>query len=75
MAQSLSNVQLELLKLFTTDVPEEDLRVIKQLLIRYKAERLMNMADEAWEAQQWDDQKIEALVKGHFRTAYKQPGL
>jgi hypothetical protein len=74
MADSLSNVQLELLKLFSTDVPEEDLAAIKQILLRYKAERLMNLADQAWEQPQWNDQKIEELIRTHFRTPYRRAG-
>ena len=70
----LSNVQLELLKLFASDVPEEDLKTIKRILLQFKAERLMDMADQVWEEQAWDDQKIEEILQSHLRTPYQHPG-
>ena len=70
----LSNVQLELLKLFASDVPEEDLKTIKRILLQFKAERLMDMADQVWEEQAWDDQKIEEILQSHLRTPYQHQG-
>ncbi len=63
----LSNVQLELLKLFSSDVPDEDLEVIRQILVRYKAERLMDDADEMWAQKQWDENHIHNLLSTHLR--------
>lgn len=42
----LTNLQLELVKLFAQEVPEEDLRNIKQLIANYFAEKAMDMADQ-----------------------------
>ncbi|MEM7655296.1 MAG: hypothetical protein AAF399_04140 [Bacteroidota bacterium] len=67
----LSNVQLELLKLFALDVPEEDLLNIKQILLKYQAERLMDMADQAWEDQRWSDAKVHDFLATHMRTPYR----
>ena len=35
----LSNMQLELLKLFSRDLSEEDLKAIKRLIVHYLAEK------------------------------------
>lgn len=66
----LSNVQLELLKLFASNVPEEDLEVIRQILIRYKAERIMDQADAEWERLNWTNERITELLSTHMRTPY-----
>ncbi|MBK7871371.1 MAG: hypothetical protein IPJ74_12205 [Saprospiraceae bacterium] len=42
----LSNLQLELLKLFAQNVAEEDLIAIRQLIARYFAEKAMDAADK-----------------------------
>ena len=67
----LSNVQLELLKLFASNVPEEDLQVIKQILIRYKAERIMDRADAEWKNMNWSEERITELLSTHMRTPYR----
>jgi hypothetical protein len=48
-AQPLTNVQLELLKLFSTNLSQEDLLDIKRLLARYFAQKAINEADKIWE--------------------------
>jgi hypothetical protein len=39
MSGSLNNTQLEILKLFSTNQTDEDLKEIKSLLIRYLADK------------------------------------
>ena len=45
----LSNVQLELLKLYSTDLSEKDLTALKNLLAKFYAERAIQTADQIWE--------------------------
>ena len=42
----LSNLQLELLKLFSYGVNDDDLKVIKNFLTKYFAEKAMDEADK-----------------------------
>ncbi|OHD78966.1 MAG: hypothetical protein A2355_09880 [Spirochaetes bacterium RIFOXYB1_FULL_32_8] len=44
----LSNLQLELLKLFSYGVNDDDLKVIKNFLTKYFAEKAMDEADRFW---------------------------
>ena len=67
----LSNMQLELLKLFSRDIKEEDLIEIKRLIVRYLADRLAEKADEVWDEQSWSDEKMEELLNTHMRTKYE----
>lgn len=47
--QPLSNLQQELLKLYSSDIPEADLLHIKRYLARYFAGKAIKEADDIWE--------------------------
>jgi hypothetical protein len=44
-----SNLQLELLKLYATNVPEADLLEIKRFLARFFMKKAITEADEIWD--------------------------
>ncbi|HRI59480.1 MAG TPA: hypothetical protein PK228_07145 [Saprospiraceae bacterium] len=67
--QPFNNVQLELLKLFADNVPEEDLLAIKELISRYFFEKAKNEADQIWDAKGMDSHE---LLKKHRRTPYRK---
>lgn len=69
--RGLSNLQLELLKLFSFDLSEQQLRDIRRLLSRYFAAQATEEMDNLWEQQNWSDQTMEAWSKEHMRTRYK----
>lgn len=48
-AQPLTNVQLEILKLYSTNLSQEDLLDLKKLLARYFAQKAIKGADKIWE--------------------------
>lgn len=68
----LNNAQLELLKLFAEDLEEEDLQYLKQVLLRFKAERLMDRADEIREEKGWTDDDVKRLLETKMRTPYRR---
>ena len=57
-AQSLTNLQQELLKLYAQQVSETDLLNIRALIGQYFAQRLTKLADHAWEQQGWTAQTM-----------------
>ncbi len=67
--QPFSNVQLELLKLFASNVPDEDLLEIKSVLSKYFFEKAKDAADKAWDEKGLDEKK---LLNTHRRTPYKK---
>ncbi len=67
----LSNVQLELLNLFTRSLSEEDLKEIKRLITAYLAEKLSRMADEVWDEKGWTKEDMDEFLKKHLRTPYQ----
>lgn len=63
----LSNMQLELLKLFSRDLEEKDLIEIKRLIVNYLAKRLSDKADEIWNQREWTDEKMDEFLETHMR--------
>lgn len=69
---ALTNLQLELLKIFSREIPPSDLLEIKKLLSEFFAKKLTESANQVWEDQGWDVNKTEELLKTHLRTPYRQ---
>ena len=67
--QPFSNIQLELLKLYSKDISESDLIQIKLLLAHYFAEKAMDEADQIWEEKNYTAEKI---LETHRRTPYNK---
>ena len=67
---SLNSHQLEILKLFSRDLDENDFIEIKRLIVRYLGDKITKMADEVWEEKKWTDEDMKRLLNTHERTAY-----
>lgn len=67
---SLSNLQLELLKLFARNVAEQDLLEIKKLLVKYFAKKAMDLADKVWEENDWTEADEQRMLNEHLRIHY-----
>ena len=70
-AKKLSNLQLELLKVFSVDLSDEQLMEIKDLLNQYFADKVSSEMDKLFEEKGWGNNKIEEWSKEHMRTKYK----
>ena len=46
--QPLSNVQFELMKMFSTNISETDLKELKDLLAQFYAKKSIEFANKAW---------------------------
>ena len=66
----LTNLQLELLKLFAQNVQDEDLIAIRRLIARYFAEKAMDLADKAWDEKGWTEKDSQRLARTKMRTRY-----
>jgi len=69
--QPLTELQLELLKLFARDIDERDLIEIKKLLIQYFANKAMDTADKVWEQNKWTEQDEVRFLNEHNRASYQ----
>ncbi len=59
----LSNLQLELLKLYAHNVSDEDLLVIKHYLAQYFINRAIQEADQVWVDKGYDNKLMEEWIK------------
>jgi hypothetical protein len=65
-----SNLQLELLKLYSHGISEEQLKEVKELLAKYFAQKSIQEADKAWDKNGWTNDDMDRLLKKHHRTPY-----
>jgi len=65
---ALSNLQLQLLKLYAMKVSEEDLVAIQRMIARYFAQKASSEAQEAWDEAGYSE---DLLLQEHIRTPYK----
>ena len=63
----LSNLQVELLKLYANDTSEENLHEIKLLLTNYFAEKATQAMDKVWEEQELTQQDMIDWTHEHHR--------
>jgi hypothetical protein len=67
-----TNAQLELLKLFTHNIPDDDLREIKKQLAHYFGQKAIAEADNVWEEKGWTANDVQRMLKKHLRKPYKR---
>ncbi|MFC3415246.1 hypothetical protein [Algoriphagus hitonicola] len=70
MSTPLSNLQKELLKVFSHQLSEEELLDVKELLVKYFSEKAISKADRIWEKEKWDDKKLDQILRESARTPY-----
>lgn len=68
-ANSLSNLQLELLRTYSRNVSDDDIMAIRQFLARYFADKAMSMADQVWDANDWTSSDTQRLAQIHNRKS------
>ena len=64
---TLTNLQVELLKMFQYDLPENQLLDIKNMLAKYFAETARNEMDKLSESACWSDETIQTWANEHLR--------
>jgi hypothetical protein len=55
----LSNVQIELMKLFSTNLSDKELIELKDLLARFYADKVISQADKIWDKKGLSDHDME----------------
>jgi hypothetical protein len=65
----LTNMQLELLKLFSYNLDEKQLLEVKDLLARYFAEKATRQMDRIWEERGLTNDTMDAWLSEHLRTS------
>ena len=72
LRQPLSNLQLELLDLFSRNIPAEELLVIKKLLSDYFAKKAIEEADRLWDERGYTQETMKNWLATHLRTPYQR---
>lgn len=67
-AQKLTNVQVELIKMFNRQVPDEQLIEIKNLLAKYFADVATREMDKLWVENDWSNETMEEWLKEDNRN-------
>lgn len=70
-AQKLTNLQLELVKLFSYKVDDSQLIEIKQILGTYFAEKASEEMDRLWDENNWTEDTMKEWANEHLRTPYE----
>lgn len=69
--QPLTNVQLELLKVFTHNLTDEDLKELKKVLASFFANRLVEKANKAWDEKGWTEEDTQRMLNTKMRKSKK----
>jgi hypothetical protein len=69
--KKLSNLQLELLRVFSFELSEEQLLEIREMLVDYFSNKVSSEMDALFEENRWGEEKIEEWSKEHMRTKYE----
>jgi len=58
----LSNVQAELLKLFSAEIPENHLLELKKVMAKFLLDKARDKADAAWDEKGYTDEKLQQIL-------------
>ena len=70
-AEKLTNLQLELLKIFSVKLSEQQLLEIKEVLANYFASKATEEMDKLWEANGWTEETMKQWRNEHLRVSEK----
>lgn len=59
---TLSNVQLELLKLYSTNLSEKDILELKDVLARFYAEKSIELANNVWQQKGYTAEDMNSIL-------------
>jgi hypothetical protein len=58
----LSNIQAELLKVFSADIPDKYLDELKGIIARFLLDKARDKADNAWDEKGYTDEKLQQML-------------
>ncbi len=70
--QPLSNVQLELLKTFSHNLSDNELKELKALLVDFFSRIAVSEANKVWERDGWDEKKVKEILETKVRKTNKK---
>ncbi|MEO8146815.1 MAG: hypothetical protein ABI723_04205 [Bacteroidia bacterium] len=70
--EQMTNLQIELMKVFRYELDEKQLLEIRAMLANYFADKLTEEMDKVWKEKGWTDETIKQFSQEHMRTPYKR---
>ncbi|MDX2304162.1 MAG: hypothetical protein NW226_15265 [Microscillaceae bacterium] len=64
LSTPLSNLQLELLKIYSFGISDHQLLEIKDILSQYFAEKATEEMDKIWDSKNWSNETMDNWLKG-----------
>ena len=58
----LSNVQAELLKLFSAEIPENHLLELRKVIAKFLLDKARDKADAIWDEKGYSDEKLQQIL-------------
>lgn len=58
----LTNVQAELLKVFSRQIPDEDLLELRQVMAKFLLQKARQRADVVWQAKGYNDSTVSQFL-------------
>lgn len=68
LKQPLSNLQLELLKVFSHQLNDDDVRDLKKLLVNFFAQRAVDQANKTWDEKGWTNGDVDEMLQTKMRA-------
>jgi hypothetical protein len=68
----MSNIQLEILKMFKYNLAESQLIELKEILAYYFMNKVDSEMDKVWNEKNWSNSTMESIANQHIRTSYKK---
>jgi len=69
---TLSNAQVEILKLLADNLSETELADLKKILLAFKLQRVVQLADKTWDEKGWSQETMNKFLQTHMRTPYQR---
>ena len=66
--KGLTNLQLELLKIFSIPLQEEQIKEIRVLLCQYFADKVTEEMDRLWDERGWTQETMQEWANEHMRS-------
>jgi hypothetical protein len=67
----ITNLQIELMKVFSYEVTEDELIDIKEMLSNYFSDKVTSEMDQLWDKKGWSQETMGEWLKDHKRTPYE----
>jgi hypothetical protein len=71
-ANTLSNAQIEILQLMADNLSEAELADLKKILLAFKLQRVVQLADKTWDEKGWSQETMDQFLQTHMRTPYQR---